>query len=99
MTESDTDTADRVSVSKRILGHAHTITWANSDMDGADTAAAKLPVQEGTHYEVLASTLWGDYHVPTVIKWNHGEVDDLADYQQSYCWRARAKRKVRENDL
>jgi DNA-directed RNA polymerase subunit RPC12/RpoP len=41
------------------------------------------PAEEGKHYTVLAYTDWADQFIPTVIQWNHGEVDDLSDMAKS----------------
>ena len=58
----------RVNVSYDVLGHPQ---------------QASRPVEEGRHYEVLAYTDWCDTMVPTVVKWSHGEVDDLTDPRRS----------------
>lgn len=99
MPEMD-DIADRVSNSREIIGHAHYIDWAKSDMDGAEDAKERLPVLEGQHYSVLAYTAvlaytdWGDYLQPTVISWNipgAGPIDRFEDLEQSKEWREEAK--------
>jgi len=47
-------------------------------------------LEEGTHYDVVAYTDWGDQFVPTVVEWSHnGTVDRLDD-------EAAAIRKARE---
>lgn len=57
------DTADRVRVARNLGLHP----LIDSDLE------------EGTHYTVLAYTDWADMFVPTIVKWNHGPVDDLTD--------------------
>lgn len=89
---SETDkTRLRVKNSKAVLGSPHDITWANSDTDGAEEAKERLPVVEGEHYTVLASTMWGDYHVPTIVKWAHGETDTFTNKEKSLEHREKAK--------
>ena len=58
----------RVSTSYDIVGHPQ---------------QALKPVEEGRHYTVLAYTDWADSFIPTVIKWNHGEVDSFTDREKS----------------
>ena len=58
----------RVDVSYEVLGHPQ------STSKGAD---------EGKHYTVLAYTDWADQFIPTMVKWNHGEVDDLTNLAKS----------------
>ena len=52
------------------------------DIVGHPQQASK-PVEEGKHYTVLAYTNWADSFIPTVIKWNHGEVDSFTDPEKS----------------
>jgi len=58
----------RVDVSYDVLGHPQQVS---------------KPAEEGKHYTVLAYTDWADQFIPTVIKWNHGEVDDLTNLAKS----------------
>jgi predicted RNA-binding Zn-ribbon protein involved in translation (DUF1610 family) len=58
----------RVDVSYEVLGHPQQVS---------------RPAEEGKHYTVLAYTDWADQFIPTVIQWNHGEVDDLSDMAKS----------------
>ena len=37
------------------------------------------PVKEGVHYTTLAYSDWADQFIPTMVKWNHGAVDDFSD--------------------
>ena len=71
-----TDISQRVDASYNVLGHPQSATLPRA--------------QEGTHYEVLAYTDWADSFIPTVIKWNHGEVDDLTDKSLSMKNREKA---------
>ena len=59
---------NRVRTSYEVLGHPQSTI---------------KPAREGVHYKVLAYTDWGDQFIPTVIQWNHGEVDDLTDLGKS----------------
>ena len=52
--------------------------------------ARSYPVREGVHYTVLASTMWGDYHQPTVVRWEHGPTDSFQDLEESLANRAAA---------
>ena len=61
---------DRVDTATRILDLDH-------------MGKTKGVVKEGEHYSVLAYTDWANKFVPTVIKWNHGAVDDLSDRKRS----------------
>jgi DNA-directed RNA polymerase subunit RPC12/RpoP len=58
----------RVDVSYEVLGHPQ---------------SASKGAEEGKHYTVLAYTDWADQFIPTIIQWNHGEVDDLTDLAKS----------------
>jgi len=40
--------------------------------------------KQGIHYKELASSLWADEYLPTVIEWNHGAVDDFTDRDKSF---------------
>ena len=83
-----TDISQRVDASYNVLGHPQ--------------SANPPRAQEGTHYEVLAYTDWADRFIPTVIKWNHGEVDDLTDHQQSLKNKTKAlayEHKTKEKKL
>lgn len=40
-------------------------------------------VEEGVHYEVVATKLWGDVFVPVAVEWCNGEFDDLRDVDKS----------------
>ena len=57
------------------------------------------PVEEGKHYTVLAYTDWADTFVPTVVKWNHGEVDDLTSPEKSLLNRSRAIRHAKSSGM
>lgn len=94
MSAAETDTSTRVSNSVEVIGHAHNLTWANSSMEGAEEAAERLPVREGVHYDVLASTMWGDYHQPTVVRWADGTTDSFTDLEESKANRAAAIEEV-----
>lgn len=96
MSVTDTETGRRVKVSKTVIGHPHNIGHAKSNTEGAEQAREKLPVIEGTHYEVLAHTTWADYFVPTIIKWAHGATDNFTDREKSLENRERAKEYVDE---
>jgi len=58
----------RIDVSYDVLGHPY---------------HESRPVEEGRHYKVLAYTDWADTFVPTVVQWNHGEVDSFTDPARS----------------
>ena len=58
----------RVDVSIDVLGHPQ---------------QPSRPAEEGKHYSVLAYTDWADQFIPTTVKWNHGEVDDLTNLAKS----------------
>jgi len=62
------DIGDRIDVSYDVLGHPQ---------------QREKPVEEGNHYTVLAYTDWADQFIPTVIKWNHGEIDNFTDRRLS----------------
>lgn len=79
------DTAERVNNSTDVLGHPH----IHHDSHPEDP-----PVSEGDEFDVLAYTMWGDYHVPTVVRWAHGEVDRFDDRDESFENRRRAKQEV-----
>jgi len=68
--------SERVSTSYDIVGHPQ---------------QASKPVEEGRHYKVLAYTDWADSLIPTVIKWNHGEVDNFTNPEKSRQNQAKAK--------
>jgi hypothetical protein len=89
---SDADVAARVDVATDVLGHPHYMAGYSEEL-----MDEHLPVREGTHYTVLASTLWGDYFVPTVVEWAHGAVDSFADRGRSLRHRERARRVVQED--
>ena len=59
----------------------------------------RRPVEEGRHYTTLAYTDWADSFVPTVVKWNHGAVDDFSDRARSMENQAKAVSLERERDL
>jgi hypothetical protein len=65
----------RVDVSYDVLGHPQ---------------QTRRPANEGKHYTVLAYTDWADQFIPTTVKWNHGEVDDLTDPVKSRLNREKA---------
>lgn len=73
------DISERVSTSYDILGHPQQVS---------------KPVEEGRHYKVLAYTDWADSFIPTVIEWNHGEVDDFTDPEKSRQNQAKAIEEV-----
>ena len=58
----------RVDTSYKVLGHPQQVT---------------RPAMEGKHYTVLAYTDWADQFIPTVIKWNHGAIDNLTNLSKS----------------
>lgn len=66
---------ERVKTSYEIIGHPQ---------------QRPRPVEEGTHYEVLAYTDWADSLIPTVIEWCNGEVDDFTDPEKSRQNQAKA---------
>lgn len=80
------DTGERVRTSRDVLGYVTHKTGTPQE--------SELPVQEGTHYTVLASTLWGDYHVPTVVRWTHGATDSFTDRAESLENREQARQEV-----
>lgn len=41
-------------------------------------------VKQGKHYSEVASSLWADEYLPTVIQWNHGAIDDFKDRNKSF---------------
>jgi len=98
MATRQTELRRRVQVSKEAIGHPHNIGLANSSMEGSEEAREKLPVVEGIHYEVLASSMWADYHTPTVVRWVHGPTDDFTDKRESMENQERALEYVEEND-
>ncbi len=61
------ETQHRVGNAKEVLGHPHYMHGFSEEV-----MSEKLPCREGEHYKVLASTDWGGYFVPTVVKWNNG---------------------------
>lgn len=65
----------RVNTSYEVLGHPQ---------------STYKPADEGVHYKVLAYTDWADQFIPTMIQWNHGEVDDLTDKDRSEMNRLKA---------
>jgi len=65
---------------KQVGGRVDT---ANRVLDLDHMGQPRGVVKEGEHYSVLAYTDWADTFVPTVIKWNHGAVDDLSDRKRS----------------
>ena len=73
------DISERVSTSYDIVGHPQ---------------QASKPVEEGKHYTVLAYTDWADSLIPTVIRWNHGEVDSFEDPEKSRRNQAKAIEKA-----
>lgn len=75
MGRKTSDISERVSTSYDILGHPQ---------------QASKPVEEGRHYKVLAYTDWADSFIPTVIEWNHGEVDSFTDPEKSRQNQAKA---------
>lgn len=82
---SSTDTQQRQSNAVQVLGHPHNITGYNA---GHEAATEALDVYEGVHYDVLASSMYADYFLPTVVHWNLGEdseehVDSFGDLESS----------------
>lgn len=76
-------TRQRVQNSREVLGYAaHKRGTPQED---------ELPVQEGSHYTVLAHTDWGDYFVPTIAEWAHGETDSFESLEASLENRKRAR--------
>lgn len=89
---------ERVRNSIDIIGHQHTIGMLHSNnKQKRKNAKEKLPVIEGEHYIVLSSTLSGDYHQPTTIKWINGEVDSFTDKEKSLKNRKESKEIIKEN--
>jgi len=74
----------RVNVSEDVLGHPF---------------SARKPVKEGVHYEVLAYTDWADTFVPTMVRWNHGALDDFRNPAQSRLNQRRALEYARASKL
>jgi len=66
---------ERVKTSYEVIGHPQQRT---------------RPVEEGKHYTVLAYTDWADSFIPTMIRWNHGELDDFTDLEKSRQNQAKA---------
>ena len=87
-TETKWDEVDavgkRIDVSYDVLGHPY---------------HRVKPVEEAKHYETLAYTDWGDTFVPTVIKWNHGEVDSFTDLRKSRENQAKALQHARVSGM
>lgn len=74
----------RVNVSYDVLGHPYHRT---------------KPVEEGKHYTVLAYTDWADTFVPTVIQWNHGEVDSFTNPGKSLLNQSRAIQHAKASSM
>jgi len=72
---------NRVDTSYKVLGHPYQTT---------------KPVNEGKHYTVLAYTDWADTFVPTLIKWNHGEIDNLTNLNKSRINQQKAIHQVQQ---
>lgn len=98
MSQRQDELRRRVKNSKKAIGHPHNIGMANSDGPNAEQARSQLPVLEGTHYEVLAYSMWADYHTPTVVKWAHGETDDFTNRRESMENQERALEYVEGDD-
>ena len=75
---------ERINVSYDVLGHPQ---------------QASRPVEESKHYTVLAYTDWADTMVPTVVKWNHGEVDDLTNPGKSLLNQSRAIQHAKSSGM
>lgn len=73
--------ADRVSTAREAGMHPQADPW---------------DVTEGEHYTVLAYTDWADMFVPTIVRWEGGQVDDFTDPEATRENKRRAKRTVAE---
>lgn len=87
------DTATRVSNANDVLGHQH---YRNGPKEWREEHSDQLPVEEDVHFTTLAHTHWGDYLVPTVVRWAHGETDDFSDKEESLKMREEAEEAVAE---
>jgi hypothetical protein len=67
---TDTPISERIEASHAALGHPH---------NDCEEFRHKLPVTEGTHYDVLAYTIWADYFTATVVEWHIGSCTDVTD--------------------
>lgn len=81
MTDTTSDPYDRARTALKLLG---TPKPGEPGKDG---------VQEGEHYTVVAYTDYLDMFVPTVVQWNHGELDMFTDVDES---RENKERALRE---
>lgn len=86
---SDDETAERVSVSKQVLGHPH---------NHHESVSTTPPAVEGEHFKVHASTIWGDYFVPTTVTWENGEYDRFTDLETSLENRRESKQLAEEQE-
>jgi hypothetical protein len=100
MSVDRSDMGERIDRSRAILGHP---------MDMYPEPTDALPVQEGTHYEVIAYADWTDLFYPTVVVWDFGTdtseqaerdrcYDDFTDLERSARLRRHAERVHSEGE-
>lgn len=92
-----TKTKDSPELKRRIV-NSKAIIGRPEDYYGP-TADDEPPVSNGRHYEVLSTTAWDGFSVPTLVRWVHGPTDDFTDRMQSLDNRAVARESTTDSEV
>ena len=88
-TDEDQRRADAISPEKNII-----YRWRNADeILQLHQGQAVGELEEGKHFTTLAYSDLADTFVPTIVKWNHGAVDDFTNRERSQRNQVKALKK------